>query len=80
MQNTNIFIAVAQTALAMGCEIELEHKDYEGESKIVGNMSTLKRTDKGLILRAFPPEDKEDAEEDGSNTDDEEEDDEDADT
>lgn len=59
MDSKDVFTMIAQTALAMGYEIELEQKDFDGESKVIGNMSNSKRVDKGLILRAFPPRDEE---------------------
>lgn len=55
MDSKEIFTMIAQTALAMGYEIELEQKDYDGESKVIGGMSNSRRTDKGLILRVFTP-------------------------
>lgn len=72
MDSKEIFTMIAQTALAMGYEIELEQKDYDGESKVIGGMSNSRRTDKGLILRVFTP--KAEAAEDPADEADEEED------
>ena len=59
MDSKDIFTIIAQTALAMGYELELEQKDYDGESKTLGNMANSKKTDKGLTLRVFRPKDEE---------------------
>lgn len=63
MDSKDIFVMIAQTAMAMGYHISLEQKDYEGDSSVVGNMSKSHRTDRGLVLNAYPPT-KDEAEQD----------------
>lgn len=55
MDSKDIFVMIAQTAMALGCHVRLEQKDYEGESSVVGNMSKSHRTDCGLVLEVYPP-------------------------